>query len=155
MQNRMKEHPLTNEQIDRLLTAAHCGTIAVNGPDGYPYSLPLNFVYVDGKIYFHGLPRGTKLDLIAADPKVSFCVYDYIGLIRAEDGCGTNVEYTSVTLVGNAKILTDLALKEKILDGVVAKYTPEHAEAKLPENMIKGTGVVEITITKITGKFYK
>ena len=36
--------------------------------------LPVHFVYFDGKIFVHGLPKGQKIENIAADPRVSFCV---------------------------------------------------------------------------------
>ena len=42
----------------------------------YPYILPLNFgLEVDGetvRLYFHGANTGTKYDLIARNPNVSF-----------------------------------------------------------------------------------
>lgn len=48
------------------------------GEDGYPYSIPLNHCYnpEDGKLYFHGAKTGHKIDVIKANDKVSYCVYD-------------------------------------------------------------------------------
>ena len=40
------------------------------------------------------------------------------------------------------------------LDAVVAKHTPQHVGTAYPENMLKMTAVVEITIHEITGKYY-
>jgi len=52
--------------------------LAVNGDDGYPYALPINFYFDEEneKIYFHSGKVGHKLDAIASSDKVSFCVYD-------------------------------------------------------------------------------
>ncbi len=38
--------------------------LATNGQDGYPYIAPLNFVALEGKIYFHCTPKGEKNNLI-------------------------------------------------------------------------------------------
>ena len=54
------------------------GVLAVNGDEGYPYALPINFYFdeANDKIYFHSGKIGHKLDAIANSDKVSFCVYD-------------------------------------------------------------------------------
>lgn len=51
--------------------------VAINDPaSGVPYLVPLNFGMVAGPqsltLYFHCAPVGTKLDLLRADPNVSF-----------------------------------------------------------------------------------
>ncbi|MEI3556583.1 MAG: pyridoxamine 5'-phosphate oxidase family protein [Eubacteriales bacterium] len=40
------------------------GVLAVNGDDGYPYAIPINYVYDDDaqKIYFHGARICHKVD---------------------------------------------------------------------------------------------
>lgn len=48
--------------------------LALQGDGGYPYAVPVNYVYEDGKLWFHGTKSGHKLDAIRRDPKVSFCV---------------------------------------------------------------------------------
>ena len=51
--------------------------VAINDPaSGVPYLVPLNFGMAAGPqsltLYFHCAPVGTKLDLLRADPDVSF-----------------------------------------------------------------------------------
>lgn len=48
--------------------------VGVHGEDGYPYAFPMNYIYLDGKIYFHCAKTGHKLDALSSDDKVSFCV---------------------------------------------------------------------------------
>lgn len=67
MQHRMRDYPLSLEEIQKFLTESQAGTVATVGPDGVPYCVPVHFVYVDGAVYFHGLPAGQKLDYIRAD----------------------------------------------------------------------------------------
>jgi len=32
-----------------------------------PYSVPVNFVYLDNAIYFHGTPKSKKMDILAVN----------------------------------------------------------------------------------------
>lgn len=156
MQNRMKTHPLTGEQINRLLEHAATGTLATLNPDGTPYCTPIHFVHCDGTICFHGLPRGQKLDNIIRDPRVGFTAYEMAGLLFDPDGkpCDTNTEYESVILSGSAGFVENNGEKKEILKKIVQKYTPQLAGCEFPDNMVKGTAVIRITITEITGKYY-
>ena len=157
MQNRMKNHILEDNQVKKLLNETEIGSLAMLNKDGSPYVIPVHFVYMDKRIYIHGLPKGRKIDNINNDRRVSLCVYKMIGLLldEDEDPCDTNTEYESVVVMGNATIIKDLKVKEKALNEVVKKYTPHLAHKEIPLNMLKGTAVIELEISEITGKYYK
>lgn len=73
-----KKQQLTLNECKEILKNEVRGVLAVNGDDGYPYALPINFYFDEenNKIYFHSGKVGYKLDAIAKNNKVSFCVYD-------------------------------------------------------------------------------
>lgn len=73
-----KKQQLTLNECKKILKNEVRGVLAVNGDDGYPYALPINFYFNEenNKIYFHSGKVGHKLDAIAKNNKVSFCVYD-------------------------------------------------------------------------------
>ncbi len=156
MQHRMKTHPLAKEKIDNLLRSTSTGSLATLNHDGSPYVTPVHFLYHDGAIYIHGLPKGQKIDNIQADPRVSLTVYEMATLLLdpAENPCDTNTKYESVIIAGRATILDDMETKKEILIGIVKKYTPHLAGKVLPENMVKGTAVIKIEIQALTGKYY-
>jgi len=156
MQNRMRTHQLSEEQIKKLLNSADNGSLATINSDGTPYVTPMHFVYIEDAIYFHGLPKGKKLYNIANDPRVGFCVYemDKFILDPEEKPCDTNTKYESVILSGIAKPIEDIGEKTKALKEIVKKYTPHLSDKELPENMVKGTIVIRIEITEVTGKYY-
>ncbi|NTW05264.1 MAG: pyridoxamine 5'-phosphate oxidase family protein, partial [Peptococcaceae bacterium] len=141
MQNRMKNHPLTEEQIATLLTKAPVGRIATIGPDGYPYIVPMHFVYYNKTIYTHCLPKGQKSDYISKNKKVGFEVDEMLGLLydNIEIPCDTNTIFNSVIISGNANMIVDLNEKREILNKFVDKYTPHLSKKALPENIVKGT----------------
>lgn len=157
MQQRMKMHSLTKEQIEVLLLKGQVGRIATNSLEGYPYVVPVHYVYSNGKIYIHGLPKGQKIDNIVSNPKVGFEIDEMLGLQYegVEAPCDVNTEYNSVIISGSAEILTEPADKREALSKIVAKYTPHLSGKELPENMVKGTAVIEITVMECTGKYYK
>lgn len=152
----MKTHPLTAEQIDSLLNSGDTATLATVNADGTPYVVPIHFVYMDGYLYFHGLPAGQKISNIRTNPHISFNTYQMDGLLldAEEKPCDTNTRYTSVNVQGTAKRIDDLAKKQQVLEAVISKYTPQLAGKSIPSNMLKGTAVIEITIEQITGKYY-
>ena len=48
--------------------------LALSGDGGYPYAVPLSYLYHQGKLYFHCAKSGHKLDALRREPKASFCV---------------------------------------------------------------------------------
>lgn len=157
MQNRMKKHQLNTEQIENLLHKAKTASLGTVNTDMTPYVVPIHFVYFDNHIYFHGLPKGQKIDNIKANQNVSFSAYELDCLLfdENENPCDTNTKYQSVIVTGTAKLLTDIEKKRLVLSEIVRKYTPHLSDKSLPENMVKGTAVVQIDIFEITGKYYK
>ena len=73
-----KKQKLSLEECKEILKQEVRGVLAVNGDDGYPYALPINFYFDErnNKIYFHSGKVAYKLDAIDSSDKVSFCVYD-------------------------------------------------------------------------------
>lgn len=74
---RKKKNELPIEAAKQLLRTARHGVLAVNGDDGYPYAVPINYFYDEAqeKIYFHGARAGHKIDALKACDKVCFTVY--------------------------------------------------------------------------------
>ena len=157
MQHRMKEFTMDDGAVKALLKKAQYGHISTIGKDGYPYTVAVHFVYLNDKIYFHGLPRGQKLDNISNCPKVCFNVdkLKKVMLEGIESPCTADAEYESVVIIGEAKILDEAELKIKILKEIVKKYISKSPDMPIPEKMIKGTAVVEVDIKSITGKYHK
>ncbi len=65
------------------METAYRGFLSVIGDGGYPYTVPINFVYAEGVLYFHCAVEGHKLDAIRASDKACFTV---IGTPEKEPG---------------------------------------------------------------------
>lgn len=155
MQNRMKTHQLTEEEINQLLKEETVGHLATVSADGIPYVIPVHFVHNNQKIYIHGLIRGQKLDNIAANANVCFETDRFETFIMPEDDspCDVNTQYKSVIITGTAKVIDDEKIKVDALNKIVEKYTPLLAGIDFG-NSIKATAVIEISVVECTGKYY-
>ena len=156
MQTRMEQFPMTAQEIDQLLHRAMVGRISTIGEDGYPYTVAVHFVYDQEKIYIHGARKGEKLQNLKANPKVCFEV-DEFNTVQAENlpsPCKADSDYESVVIRGNASILDSEKQKAVILGQFVEKYTPAYSHMELPEKVVAVTGVIEISIERMTGKYH-
>lgn len=68
---RRKKRAITDEKARELLATCKRGVFAVNGDDGYPYAIPVNYFFdaEHDKIYFHGAKAGHKVDSLRHDDK--------------------------------------------------------------------------------------
>jgi len=48
------------QQIAEILNTARIGQVGIITPDGYPRVVPINFVAIGDKIYFHTAREGEK-----------------------------------------------------------------------------------------------
>lgn len=140
---------VSREECEKILSTAPRGTLAVHGDMGYPYALPVNFIYLDGKVYIHGAKAGHKHDAVKRNPKVSFCVLDE-GVKYEGEWWNT---FVSVICFGTVKIVEDESLKDRSLRAIGLKYFPEDYD--LEDDMLKNgprADVLELSIEHMTGK---
>ncbi len=73
---RRKEKEIGMQAAKELLHSARRGVLAVNGDDGYPYGIPINYLYDEENetILFHGSCAGHKAEAINRCDKVCFTV---------------------------------------------------------------------------------
>lgn len=146
---RRKERQSTEECAVAILEKCEYGILATVSQDGYPYGVPLSYIYKDASIYFHSAAVGHKLDNIAANHQVSFCVVG--GKQSLPEKFSTS--YESVVIFGQASQVTGEEKKAALL-ALLAKYSPAYLEKGKAyiENSEDKTTVIKITIEHMTGK---
>lgn len=156
MQNRMKTHQLTREEAIVLLQRIPVAALATLGADGSPYNVPVHFAWLEGRLYIHGLAQGEKVENIRRNGAVCLTAWEMEGLLlpQGEEPCSVNTAYHSVVVTGKARLLEDEGEKRTALGSIVAKYTPQFDPAAMPPASVRGTGVIELVPTAITGKYY-
>lgn len=147
----MRRHnqQLEHDACERILRAAPRGVLAVLGDDGYPYTVPLNFVYDDGKIYYHSALVGHKIDAITACDKCSFCVMDE-GELEPNDWW---YHFNSVVAFGHIRVVEDDKTRREALLKLGNKYFPatHDTAADIAHNWNR-VALLELTIEHLTGK---
>ena len=146
---RRKDFELPEEEAKKILAKCQYITLAMMGENGYPYSLPVSFVYNDGKFFIHGYKSGHKVEALTYHEQVSFsAVYE-----NAVDPGGFTVNYTSIVAFGRARQL-DVSEKEQAIRLVIEKYSAEHKEKglRVVQGLRNEFTAFEITIDHITGK---
>ena len=73
---RRNKQLLSQEQSVSILEKGTAGVLALSGDEGYPYAVPISYVYKDNRIFFHSAVSGHKIDAVKRSDKVSFCVID-------------------------------------------------------------------------------
>jgi len=144
-----------NKQVlsvaDTVAVLERCtnGILACHGDEGYPYAVPVSFVFSEGKIYFHSAKSGHKVDAILQNPKVSFAVVDEDTIVSAE----YTTYFRSAIAFGQARIVEGEE-RRAAFAALVEKYSGDQpAEAK--QNEIARCDhalIIAIDIEHLTGK---
>lgn len=133
-----------------VLERGTCGVLALAGDGGYPYALPMSYVYREGKIYFHAAREGHKMDAIARCGKASFCVVDQDEIVPEK----FTTYYRSAIAFGRIRVADDPEEIVMALRALGEKYSPgrsEEFEVELAHNL-PAVAVLVLTVEHLTGK---
>lgn len=149
---RRKDRQLTSEESIEILLRGETGYLSTISADGYPYTVPLNYVFFNNGIYFHCAKEGHKIDNIIKSDKVSFCVACDIENLPEE----FSTNYKSVILFGSAKEVIESEKSDALLE-LIKKYSNQFVEKGKNhlEKAKDSTKVFKINIGHMTGKARK
>lgn len=148
---RKKKNALDITSTKNLLQQNRRGVLSMNGDDGYPYAIPVNYLYDEDnkKIYFHGARAGHKVDALKACDKVCFTVYGN-EMIKEE----TWAPYMqSVVVFGRCHLLETSEKTMTLLKKFAMKYYPN--EQMVDVEILragKAAQLFEIEIEYLSGK---
>ena len=148
---RRKKQALSEEECIEILINEPRGVLAVLGDDDYPYGIPLDHYYCDGRLYFHCAKTGHKLDAVRKHDKVSYCVMD--DGFRKEGDWALNIK--SVVVFGRVRVVDDKEndLKVKIATGLCRMFTDDDAYLqKELTHALPRAAFLELTPEHMTGK---
>ena len=148
---RRKNRIISTEAAKQLLANEKRGVLAVNGDDGYPFAIPVNYFYDQDneKIYFHGAKVGHKVDALKKCDKVCFTVY---GNEHYEEGDWA--PYVQSTIVfGRCHLIDDTVITENRVRELAKKYYPSKDEIDIEiQKSLRAVQLYEITIEHLSGK---
>ena len=142
---RKRKNEIDRNAVETLLNKSRRGVLAVNGEDGYPYAIPVNYLYdkETQKIYFHGARAGYKVDALRKSDKVCFTV--------KKESWAPFVQ--SAVIFGRCHLLDGGPSTMAVLKRFMMKYYPSE---QLAEEEIARSGkavqLFEITVEHLSGK---
>ena len=147
---RRKRQQLSEEESIGILQKATAGILALLGDKGYPYAVPISYVYANGKLYFHNSLSGHKVDAIRNCDKASFCVIDKDD-VQPEK---YTTFFRSVIAFGRIHIIEDETEKLAMARMLGNRYNPNNDESlqKEIENGLSRMLMIRFDIEHLTGK---
>jgi hypothetical protein len=147
---RRKRQQLLEEESIGLLQKATAGTLALLGDDGYPYAVPISYVFHEGKLYFHSALAGHKVDAIRKCDKASFCVIEQDDVQPKK----YTTFFRSVIAFGRIHIIEDEQEKLETVCMLGNRYNPNDEES-LQNELESGFSrmlMIRFDIEHLTGK---
>lgn len=141
---------LPESAVLAILAQSTSGTLALLGDNGYPYAVPLSYVYTDGKIYFHSALSGHKVDAIRENDKASFCIVSQDDVHPSS----YTTYFRSVIAFGRVHIVDEESERVEAARALGNRYNPGD-DAALQAELSKGLSrmlVIRFDIEHIAGK---
>lgn len=147
---RRKNCVISTETAEKILREGDYGVLALSGDDGYGYAVPINYATDGNKIYFHSANVGHKIDSVARNEKVSFCVVDRHEIVAEE----FTTYFSSAIAFGRIKVVEDRDEKihglELLADKFCTSASGEQRERELAR--VNALTVLVLEIEHLTGK---
>lgn len=150
-QMRRLKQEISIEECRTILNNGKRGVLSLIGDDGYPYGVPLNYVYDPSseKLYFHSAKEGHKIEAIGKCNKVSFTVWQK----ERQDENDRSWYFGSVIVFGRGELVTDEKETVEAVRKIGMKYYPSAADVdKAIEKYISGVQIIAVVIEHLTGK---
>src|ERR1700745_1835870 len=146
---------MTSEEILRALDRGFAGRLATVSEDGYPYCVPMLYVWADDRVFLHCTSaRGHLQPTPRREPRVCFEldepdeVFDY-----GRFECDSGLAYSSVILFGRIRVVDERDVKQRFCEMLMQKYgKPDTGRPKGFFPRLDIITVYAITVERITGK---
>ena len=147
-----RKNQLLSDAVSRdILEKNTSGVLSLMGDDGYPYGVPLSYVLVGDKLFFHCAKAGHKIDAIRREEKASFCVIDQDIVVSEE----YTTHFRSVIAFGRVHILEGEEEKRNALRILAEKYSGDQEETGIEVEINKSFAnvcMLQFDMEHVTGK---
>lgn len=122
--------------------------------DGQPYVIPTGYARIGDDLYIHGSSASRMLRNLAQGVDVCVTVTLVDGLVLARSAFHHSINYRSVVVLGNAKLVEDAAEKSKALEAFTEHVIPGRwPEIRWPSELeLKATSVLKLPIEEASAK---
>ncbi len=148
------------EKIKEFLNEEHVGRISTIDKNGFPQTIPMNFVFLNDAIYMHSHVKGEKLDNLNRNNKVGFEADRELEFLPSyfedpHNAALADTLYISVVIKGIGSFVIDREEKTLVLNGLMEKYQPEGQYDLIQSGMkvLDAVSIIKVTPQTIHGKY--
>jgi len=131
-----KRNCTDQQKIEAFLGRERTGVLGM-ASGIFPYAVPVNYVWHNGSVYFHGMGSGKKEEILSQNPLVCFTIYKEQGTVTDPVPCHADTAYMSVMIFGKAEKVTDHEEAAMALQKVLDKFMPEYYSHPLTSTLIE------------------
>ncbi|MBQ2297216.1 MAG: pyridoxamine 5'-phosphate oxidase family protein [Ruminiclostridium sp.] len=152
-----KMHKIARQMPDaearELFEKGHHGILALNGDEGYPYAVPVNYVYLNEKIYIHSAKVGYKMDALQKDSKCCFSAILSSEILPKQ----VTAAFESIIATGKVNLVEDEAERRTAMETFVHRFCVDAIDEGMAflEKALAKTAVLRIDVEQLTGKAYR
>ena len=152
---RRTDKAMTDERVEHVIRRGMCGRLATVSHDGWPYVVPLLYIWKKPVIYVHtAAVRGHLRQNIDRDPRGCFEI-DEAGPAFAYGRfeCDTGTSYASVIAFGRIALVPVGEQRVWFFDELMKKYAP-HIDGR-PKSFYPRLHQIEVfalSVERVTGK---
>lgn len=153
--------------IDDFLNEMDVGYFSTVDSEGFPYTIPMNYLWYGGSVWLHTGMKGGKVSNLAQNPKVSFAVGEALSILTSDftsSPCRDTQLGRSVLIRGLAREVKEPERKLLALQKLIAKFDPGVWEDPTDENLapeafmeqpsFQHCQVIEIEVKSLSGYKY-
>lgn len=141
---------MTDEETLSLIRSCRFAVLSLVDPDSLPYGVPLDYIYRDNDLYFHGAKEGRKIDSIKMNPKGCAVIPGDTDVVPEKFGR----EYTSAIVEGPIELIDDPEMKRQVMTWVVESNSLDHQEKgkAIIEKMLDRVLIYKMHLETVSGK---
>lgn len=143
------DRELIHDILDEGLVG-HVGFVA----DGQPFVIPMAYARVDETIYLHGAAASRLMRTLQGGLDACLTVTHLDGLVLARSAFHHSMNYRSVVVFGQARVVEDEGAKQEALRALTEHLTPGRWEVTRQPNAaeLAGTLVLALPIAEASAK---
>ena len=155
-QIRRADRMMPDDRAHEFLERGFSGRLATIGEDGYPYCVPLLYVWMDDQVFVHTTSaRGHLRTNVERERRICFevdepdQVFDY-----GRFECDSGLAYSSVVLFGTIRIVEEREVKQRFCEMLMQKYGKADTAGR-PKGFFPRLDIITvyaIVVERITGK---
>lgn len=148
---RRARQALNEADTRAILKEGITAVLALAGEDGYPYALPVNYVFDGAAVYFHCARSGYKLECIARCDKASMCVVAQDTVLSEK----FTTLYKSAIAFGRIAVVSDEEEMRRAAYLLAKKYCPDETDMRIADETDKffqELCILKLSVEHLSGK---